>query len=206
MMCHKGFQQLYINKTSNFESPRTVIHDQIKIWVERGRVDKVTVVGHSLGAAMCQHCAVDLALSKVGGGIPILAIGWGAPKVGNRTLTKWADEQPHLRILRVSVVVDSVIHLPPDWVGTFSSGGYRHMGSELLLSNMRMQEQGILKLDVGNSPHHSLEQYLHVIDPSRDVALLNKTCNVLPDEYSLEHNISPAWHSQTWPRTVPGKK
>ncbi|CAM9125375.1 unnamed protein product [Ectocarpus sp. 8 AP-2014] len=206
LMCHEGFQQLYIGKPKHFESPRTVIHEQIKKWVEKGRVDKVTVVGHSLGAAMCQLCAIDLAYSKVGGDIPILALAWGAPKVGNKTLATWVTEQPNLRILRISVAVDTVIRLPPDWVGFFLSGGYKATGTELILSNMQMQKQGLLQLDVGNSPHHCLEQYLHVIEPSRDVALLNKTCNVLPEEYCLEHNIAPAWHSQTWPRTVPGNK
>lgn len=33
---------------------------------------------------------------------------------------------------------------------------------------------------VGNSPHHCLEQYLHVIEPSRDVALLNKVNDGAP--------------------------
>lgn len=68
---------------------------------------------------MCQLCAIDLAYFKVGGDIPILALAWGAPKVGNKTLATWVTEQPNLRILRISVAVDTVIHCKENCESSF---------------------------------------------------------------------------------------
>lgn len=59
-------------------------------------------------SAMAQHCAVDLAHSKILGDVPILGIGWAAPKVGNSALAAWVAKQPNLRILRIRVPIDSV--------------------------------------------------------------------------------------------------
>lgn len=36
----------------------------------------------------------------------------------------------------------------------------------------------VLVFAEGNSPNHALEMYLHVIDPTRDVVLMNKVRNV----------------------------
>ena len=58
---------------------------------------------------MAQLCGVDLAHSKILGDIPITVIAWAAPKIGNRCLAKWADDQfPRLRILRINVIGDLV--------------------------------------------------------------------------------------------------
>lgn len=59
-------------------------------------------------AAMAQLCAVHLARDKVLGDVPILAIGWASPKLGNEHLSKWVDKQENLRILRIRVPVDLV--------------------------------------------------------------------------------------------------
>lgn len=57
---------------------------------------------------MAQHCAVDLAHSRVLGDVPILGLGWAAPKGGNAALAAWVAKQPNLRILRVRVPIDFV--------------------------------------------------------------------------------------------------
>ncbi|CAN0259683.1 unnamed protein product [Ectocarpus sp. 4 AP-2014] len=200
-MCHEGFQRLYIKKPANFMSPRETIRDHIKILAEAGRVEKITVVGHSLGAALCQHCAIDLAHSKVAGDIPILAIGWAAPRVGNVALAEWVDKQPNLRILRIRNPIDRITNIPPDNRWNVISGGYRPMGTEINLLNTHLKEKGIVS-EKGNNANHNLEMYLHNIDPTRDVALMNKVGNIIPAEYCIEHNISRSWHTQTWPRTM----
>ncbi|CAM9969303.1 unnamed protein product [Hapterophycus canaliculatus] len=123
---------------------------------------------------MAQVCAIDIAHSKVLGDVPILGLGWAAPKVGNRALSSWVEEQENLRILRVRVPIDSVANLPPDWLWSILSGGYRHVGTEISLSNTHLHKKGVVKSDDGNSPNHNLQMYLHNIDPSRDVALMNK--------------------------------
>ncbi|CAN0076223.1 unnamed protein product, partial [Hapterophycus canaliculatus] len=47
LMCHVGFQSLYREKADNYDSPKTTIYKMIE--AHKGTLDKVTVVGHSLG-------------------------------------------------------------------------------------------------------------------------------------------------------------
>lgn len=68
--------------------------------------------------AMSQLCAIDIAHSKVLGDVPILGIGWAAPKVGNSALAGWVRERENLRILRIKVPIDSVANsefMPSLW-------------------------------------------------------------------------------------------
>ncbi|CAM9520983.1 unnamed protein product [Ectocarpus sp. 6 AP-2014] len=204
LMVHSGFQQLYREKADQFPSPKDKIYEVIEAFKNDDKVsiEKVTVVGHSLGAAMAQHCAVDLAHSRVLGDVPILGLGWAAPKGGNAALAAWVAKQPNLRILRVRVPIDFVTNVPPDWMWSITTGGYKHMGTEITLDNTHLHKAGVVKSDDGNSPNHNLQQYLHNIDPTRDVALMNKVGNVIPDDYCRKHGISPSWHSLTFPRTL----
>lgn len=50
-MCHVGFQSLYREKADNYDSPKTTIYKMIE--ENKGTLDKVTVVGHSLGGGEC---------------------------------------------------------------------------------------------------------------------------------------------------------
>lgn len=59
-------------------------------------------------SAMCQHCAVDLAHSKILGDVPILGLAWAAPRIGNSALSDWVKKQPNLRILRITIPIDTV--------------------------------------------------------------------------------------------------
>ena len=61
-----------------------------------------------LAAALAQLCAVQLARSNVLGDIPILGMGWAAPKIGNKYLVDWVEQQQNLRILRIRCPVDLV--------------------------------------------------------------------------------------------------
>lgn len=57
---------------------------------------------------MAQLCAIDIAHSKVLGDVPILGLGWAAPKIGNSALSRWVEKQDNLRILRIKVPADLV--------------------------------------------------------------------------------------------------
>ncbi|CAM9473528.1 unnamed protein product [Ascophyllum nodosum] len=108
---------------------------------------------------------------------------------------------PKLRVLRVYGPNDLVPKVPPGWLWAMFTGGYHHMGTEVLLSNAHLRDQGlVMKEGVGSN--HNLEMYLYNIDPTRDLALLNKCGSCIPDEYCDKHGISPSWHSLTWPRTI----
>lgn len=49
LMCHVGFQQLYMQQTvQGGESPKETVHRLIE--AHKGKLDKITVLGHSLGA------------------------------------------------------------------------------------------------------------------------------------------------------------
>ncbi|CAN0346044.1 unnamed protein product [Ascophyllum nodosum] len=91
--------------------------------------------------------------------------------------------------------------LPPNWLFNFINGGYQHFGTEIVLSNEHLRKGGLV-MDEGLGPNHNLEMYLYNIDPTRDLALLNKVGSCIPEEYCAKHNISPSWHSLTWPRTI----
>ncbi|CAN0422761.1 unnamed protein product [Ascophyllum nodosum] len=205
LMCHAGFQQLYTqNSVKGLPSPKDTIHRLVE--EHKGTLDKVTIVGHSLGAGLAQLCGVDLVHSKLLGDIPITVIAWAAPKIGNPYLAKWVDDQhPKLRILRISVTTDIVTKVPPDWLWSLLQGGYKHVGTELRLSIKHLIDEKLVRDENDFSIAHSLQQYLFNIDPSRDVALMNKFDDVVNHEYSKKHNISPFWHSQTWPRTIYNK-
>lgn len=57
---------------------------------------------------MAQLCAIHLVRNKVLGDVPVLAIAWASPKIGNECLANWVAEQESLRILRLRVPVDIV--------------------------------------------------------------------------------------------------
>lgn len=46
-MCHVGFQQLYKEKADKYPSPKDKIYEVLE--EHKGSLEKVTVVGHSLG-------------------------------------------------------------------------------------------------------------------------------------------------------------
>lgn len=97
---------------------------------------------------MAQICAVDLAHSKVAGKVPILGLSWASPKIGNPRLADWVDEMhPLLRVLRIRGSNDQVTTFPPNWLWWVFNGGYKHLGTEMLLSNEYLIAQGLVKDD-----------------------------------------------------------
>lgn len=49
----------------------------------------------------------------------------------------------------------------------------------------------------GNSPNHNLQQYLHNIDPTRDVALMNKVGGVKNEIFRRNLNFCTLYHEKT---------
>ncbi|CAN0128721.1 unnamed protein product [Ascophyllum nodosum] len=204
-LCHAGFQQLYREAPENGESPKETIYRLMKEHVDT--LEFVTTVGHSLGGAMCQLCAVDLVNKGAMGHIPVvpvLAIAWAAPKVANACLARWADSMhPMLRVLRIKHANDLVTKIPPGITSKRSSmGGYKHLGTPFKLSNEHLLENKIIKRDSTNNSNHNLQAYMHNIDPSRDKALMNKYGDIIGEKYRDEHNISVMWHALSYPRTI----
>lgn len=209
-----GFLSIYRSSSEtsryNKHSAAEQVMKEIKRLVEfyrdeRGEEVSLTVTGHSLGGALAALNAYDAA--KALPGLPTTVVSFGAPRVGN---IAFRDELHNLgvRALRVVVKQDMVPRMP----GLFLNEGtlqkfdeltgplewvYTHVGTEL-------------KLDVRSSPYvktsnlnlpgfHNLETYLHLVDgflssttafrenARRDVALVNKSCDMLVDELRIPH-------------------
>jgi hypothetical protein len=205
----RGFHSLYTsknestryNKTSASEQVMKEVTRLVEMYREKGEQVSLTITGHSLGGALALLNAHEAASTIPN--LPVSVISFGAPRVGN---VAFRDElhQLGVKTLRVVVKQDMVPRMPglvfneglqkfDDITGTLE-WVYTHVGAEL-------------KLDVRSSPYlkrglnlvgfHSLETYLHLIDgfhstttsfrsdARRDVALVNKACDMLVDELRI---------------------
>lgn len=208
----RGFLSIYrsksdttrYNKSSASEQVTKEVTKLVKFYKEKmGEEVSLTITGHSLGGALALLNAYEAASTIKG--IPISVISFGAPRVGNIAF-KDELQQMGVNTLRVVVKQDWVPKMPGlvfneclkmfdeltglEWV-------YTHVGNEL-------------RLDVHSSPYlkaggmnllgfHSLETYLHLIDgylnsdtpyrleARRDVALVNKSCDMVVDELRIPH-------------------
>ncbi|QHO04085.1 hypothetical protein HN51_038369 [Arachis hypogaea] len=205
-----GFLSIYTSKSDTTRYNKSSASDQVmkeitklvKFYEQKGEEVSVTITGHSLGGALALLNAYEAAY-KVPNNVPISVISFGAPRVGNITFKQELEEMG-VKALRVVVKQDWVHRMPGlvfneafkvfdeitslEWV-------YTHVGAEL-------------NLDVGSSPYlkgggmnlsgfHSLETYLHLVDgylssetpfrneAKRDVALVNKYCDMLVDELRI---------------------
>ena len=205
-----GFLSLYTSKSDTTRYNKSSASDQVmrevtklvKFYKLKGEEVSLTITGHSLGGALALLNAYEAASTFPN--LPISVISFAAPRVGN---IAFKDElhQMGVKTLRVVVKQDWVHRMPGfvfneslkmfddltglEWV-------YTHVGAEL-------------KLDVRSSPYlkggmnlpgfHSLETYLHLVDgylssetpfrleARRDVALVNKSCDMLVGELRIPH-------------------
>ncbi|KAL6991576.1 hypothetical protein U1Q18_009688 [Sarracenia purpurea var. burkii] len=211
-----GFLSIYTSKSDSTRYNKSSASEQVMkelkrlVGIYRGRGEEVslTVTGHSLGGALALLTAYEAAAAVPG--LPVAVVSFGAPRVGN---IAFRDEIYRLGVktLRVVVKQDVVPRMPgivfnenlqkfDDFTGTLE-WVYTHVGAEL-------------KLDVRSSPYlkrggfnflgfHMLETYLHLVDGyggtaaafrggdgRRDVALVNKSCDMVVDELK----IPPFWY------------
>ncbi|KAK7246922.1 hypothetical protein RIF29_41793 [Crotalaria pallida] len=205
-----GFLSIYTSKSDTTRYNKSNASDQVmkevtqlvQFYGQKGEEVSLTITGHSLGGALAKLNAYEAASTIKD--LPISVISFGAPRVGNIAF-KEELHQMGVKTLRVVVKQDWVPWMPGlvfneslkmfdeltglEWV-------YTHVGAEL-------------KLDVRSSPYlkggmnlpgfHSLETYLHLVDgylsskvpfrleARRDVALVNKSCDMLVDELRIPH-------------------
>nr|CAB3463670.1 unnamed protein product [Digitaria exilis] len=164
----------------------------------KDEVTSITIIGHSLGAALATLNAVDIAANRLNAPsnssqppCPVTTIVFACPHVGDRLFKAAVDSIPDLKALHVKNAGDVVPMVPPL--------GYVDVAT------------AVLPIDTGRSPYlrqpgtaktlHILECYLHgvagekggaggsfelVVD--RDVALVNKDADALKDEYPVPAN------------------
>ncbi|OMP11470.1 Lipase, class 3 [Corchorus capsularis] len=191
------------NKSSASEQVMKEVRKLVKFYEGRGEQVSLTITGHSLGGALALLNAYEAA--AIFPGLPVSVISFGAPRVGNSAFREELDELG-VKTLRVVIKQDLVPRMPgivfnesleqfDEITGTLE-WIYTHVGTEL-------------RLDVSSSPYlkrgfnplgfHSLETYLHLIDgflstnsafrpdSRRDIALVNKACDMLVDELRIPH-------------------
>ncbi|XP_024985442.1 phospholipase A1-Igamma3, chloroplastic [Cynara cardunculus var. scolymus] len=195
-------------------SAREQILSEIKRIKERyeGEELSITITGHSLGAALALLSAYDIAemrlnYTNTGNKIPITVFSFSGPRVGNLKFKERCDKLG-IKVLRVVNVHDKVPKVP----GIFANEKTKHQKyiEEKILFPWSYAHVGVeLELDHNDSPFlkrtndiscaHNLEALLHLVDgyggdgggggfcsaAKRDIALVNKSCDFLKDEYGV---------------------
>ncbi|XP_007025431.2 PREDICTED: phospholipase A1-IIgamma [Theobroma cacao] len=197
---HSGFLAIYTGKVSNSPYNETSARDQV-LKAVRKLVDKyqnedisITVVGHSLGAALATLNATDIAAKGYNKPTDnsnktcmVTAFAYASPHVGNQEFKEVIDGLIELHILRITNSTDIIPKLPVLL-------GYTDVGENLAIDTTKSPylRQGI------NA--HNLEVHLHGVagvqesgefklEVDRDIALINKKIDGLQNKYK----IPPEW-------------
>ena len=205
----KGWYVIYTSTDERSPFTKYSARDQLLAAVRElvakyeGESLSIVCTGHSLGASLATLCAFDMVVngvSKVGDGayIPVTAIVFGSPQVGNPEFKKRFDELPNLRALHVRNKPDLIPLYPSNLLG------YANVGDVLSVNSKKSPH---LKPDTTNvGDYHNLQGILHTVagwngedgefklQVNRSVALVNKSSaflkdeNLVPESWWVERN------------------
>lgn len=131
---HKGFIDTYKSKN---------VRGRIQKEVQKNSIKKVTLTGHSYGAALAVLCAVDLEYNFPKNDYEVIV--FGCPRVGNNAFKKSYNLRV-FKTLRVEMQNDPVPKLP------FAVLGYRHVGACLKIRSRK-------KFTPHGMSAHTLQEY-----------------------------------------------
>lgn len=189
-----GWLTIYTSKDPNSPFTSLSLREQLQTKIEdlrskyKGENLSITVTGHSLGASLATLAAFDLCENEVND-IPVTAIVFGSPQVGNKVLHQMMSEMTNLKILHVRNKIDLI----PEYPGALF-GYVKSPGIELVIDSRKSTS---LKDSKNPSDWHNLQAMLHVVagwngedgefelKVKRSVALVNKSCEFLKEEFMI---------------------
>ncbi|KAL9243737.1 hypothetical protein vseg_017589 [Gypsophila vaccaria] len=174
-------------------SARTQLQTLIKQLLNQYSQENLSIIftGHSLGATLSIVSAFDI-VENLMTDIPVSAIVFGCPKVGNQAFKDRFTSHHNLKVLHVKNTIDRIPHYPPSLMH------YVHLGVEL---DIDTRKSNYLKNSTKTDDLHNLQGMLHVVNGwhgvhrefrlviPRSVALVNKSCDFLKEECL----VPPCW-------------
>ncbi|KAK9689931.1 hypothetical protein RND81_09G092000 [Saponaria officinalis] len=174
-------------------SARTQLITIIKQLLKKHKHENLSIIftGHSLGATLSVISAFDI-VENLTTEIPVSAIVFGCPKVGNKSFKERFYSHNKLKVLHVKNTIDLIPHYPPRLMH------YVHLGVELEIDTRKSH---YLKNSTKTDDLHNLQAMLHVVNGwhgvhrefklviPRSIALVNKSCDFLKEECL----VPPCW-------------
>ncbi|KAL3509130.1 hypothetical protein ACH5RR_028531 [Cinchona calisaya] len=186
-----GWLTIYVSEDPKSSFTKTSARKQflgkMNALIEKYKDEKLSIVisGHSLGASLSILSAFDLVENGVTD-IPVTAIVFGCPQVGNKAFNDRILGFPNLKILNVKNKIDMIPLYPSGLFGYVNSG---------IPFEIDTRKSPNLKDSMNPSDWHNLQAMLHVVDGwngpngkfelkiKRSLALVNKSSAFLKDEY-----------------------
>ncbi|KAJ1280242.1 hypothetical protein BS78_04G216100 [Paspalum vaginatum] len=159
----RGFLSLYKTAGEKVKSLSEEVMDEVRRLMDRykGEQLSITVVGHSLGAALALLVADEVAAS-IPDAPPVAVVSFGGPKVGNAAFVDRLSGSGKVNVLRIVNAGDVVTKVPGvAALLPHKKEQYQHVGAELRIDG---NNSPCLRPDAGPACRHDLEAYLHLID------------------------------------------
>ncbi|MCD9643807.1 hypothetical protein HAX54_031653 [Datura stramonium] len=188
-----GWLKIYVSSDPKSSFTKLSAREQIQAKIKELRNQykdenlSITFTGHSLGASLATLAAFDVVENGVPD-IPVSAIVFGSPQVGNKAFNERIKKFSNLNILHVKNKID-LIPLYPS-----ALFGYVNSGIELVIDSRKSPS---LKKSKDTGDWHNLQGMLHVVagwngenkefelKVKRSVALVNKSSSLLKDEFLI---------------------
>lgn len=188
-----GWLTIYVSNDPDSQFTKLSARDQLLKKIEdlrnmyKGENLSITLTGHSLGASLAILAAFDLVENGVED-IPVSAIVFGSPQIGNKAFQERVLKFPNLNILHVKNKIDLIPLYPSALLG------YTDTGIELDIDSRKSPS---LKDSKNPSDWHNLQAMLHVVagwngkdgdfelKVKRSLALVNKSSAILKDEFLI---------------------
>ncbi|KAL7129035.1 hypothetical protein ABFS83_13G036300 [Erythranthe nasuta] len=188
-----GWLTIYMSTDPNSSFTKLSARTQLLKKIEQIREQykdeslSITLTGHSLGASLAILSAFDLVENGVDN-IPVSAIVFGSPQVGNKAFNDRVLDFANLKVLHVRNKIDLIPLYPSGLLG------YRNTGIELVVDGRKSPS---LKDSKSPGDWHNLQAILHVVagwngddgefelKVKRSLALVNKSSAILKDEYLI---------------------